>query len=488
MTIAQATVSVRQKLDQLTARIRAAAGHFSFTPRDTSTEEGRAEERRRRIALGVAASLFARFLTSCIALLSVPLTISYLGAERYGLWLTVSSVIAMMNFADLGIGNGLLTEVSRAQGEQDDKRIRLLSSSAFFSLSAIALVLGGLGAWLIPTLDWVALFGITSPEASTEALPVVATLVVLFILGIPASVAERVQIGTQATYVATAWNAAGSLVSLLGLLVVTHLELGLVALVVCLSGAPTFARVINSVWFFWGPGKAYRPSFSNVSVSDAQRLVRMGALFAIIQASASFAFLSDNLVLANTIGAAEVPELAIPAQMFSFLVMAVALMATSMWPAYGEAAARGDMAWVRNTLRRTIRVTLLFTCGAGCLLVLGGNTLIRLWTRGAVETGFDVLIPIAVSTVLTAWGTSIAAFLNGTGKLRAQTLCSVFMAPIAFGLKWIFAERWGIPGIPWATVIAYFFLTVVPLSLVLRTPATSPPSLRTSKESKSGLL
>jgi O-antigen/teichoic acid export membrane protein len=428
------------------------------------------------MVLGVAASLIARLLTSCVALLSVPLTISYLGAERYGLWLTVSSVIAMMSFADLGIGNGLLTEVSRAQGEQEDGRIRSLSSSAFFSLSAIALVLGGLGAWLIPTLDWASLFGTTSPAARAEALPVTVTLAVLFILGVPASVAERVQMGTQATYIATAWNAAGSLVSLLGLLVVTQLELGLVALVVCLSGAPTFARVVNSLWFFYGPGKAYRPSLSSMSVPDAQRLVRTGTLFVILQVSASFAFLSDNLVLANTIGAAGVPELAIPTQMFSFLIMPVAMMATTMWPAYGEAAARGDTEWVRNALRRAIRVTLLFACGGGSILVLGGDTLICLWTRGQVETGLDVLIPVALSTVLMAWGTSVAGYLNGTGKLRAQTLCAVIMAPTAFGLKWILAERWGVAGIPWATVIAYFLLTFVPLSLVLRIPITSSRS------------
>ncbi len=48
----------------------------------------------------------SRLLAAALAIVTVPLTIGYLGSERYGLWITISSVVAMINFADLGIGNG----------------------------------------------------------------------------------------------------------------------------------------------------------------------------------------------------------------------------------------------------------------------------------------------------------------------------------------------------------------------------------------------
>ena len=51
------------------------------------------------------------------SLVSVPLTYRYLGAERYGIWMVLISIIAAMGFADLGIGNGLMNAVSEDYGK-----------------------------------------------------------------------------------------------------------------------------------------------------------------------------------------------------------------------------------------------------------------------------------------------------------------------------------------------------------------------------------
>ena len=72
-------------------------------PYDVSTPGGRAQERHRRIALTALASAAARGIGVATSLISVPLTLHYLGVERYGLWMTISSVIAMLGFADLGL-------------------------------------------------------------------------------------------------------------------------------------------------------------------------------------------------------------------------------------------------------------------------------------------------------------------------------------------------------------------------------------------------
>ena len=52
------------------------------------------------------ASVIAKAIALLTGLVSVPLTFRYLGAERYGIWMVLVSIIAAMGFADLGIGNG----------------------------------------------------------------------------------------------------------------------------------------------------------------------------------------------------------------------------------------------------------------------------------------------------------------------------------------------------------------------------------------------
>ena len=55
-----------------------------------------------------------------ISLLYVPLLLNYLTQEKYGIWLTLTSIIGWFSFFDIGLGNGMrnkLTE-SNAVGDQ----------------------------------------------------------------------------------------------------------------------------------------------------------------------------------------------------------------------------------------------------------------------------------------------------------------------------------------------------------------------------------
>ena len=86
---------------------------------DTSTEGGRSKERLRRILLTSISTIGTRVITAIVGIISVPMTLHYLGAERYGLWMAISSFIAMLTFADLGVGNGLFNAVAESYGIDD---------------------------------------------------------------------------------------------------------------------------------------------------------------------------------------------------------------------------------------------------------------------------------------------------------------------------------------------------------------------------------
>ena len=62
-------------------------------------------------------------LSSGLALISLPLAVRYLGAERYGVWATVTTTAVWINLLDLGIANTLTNHISRAYA-LDDKAIR----------------------------------------------------------------------------------------------------------------------------------------------------------------------------------------------------------------------------------------------------------------------------------------------------------------------------------------------------------------------------
>ena len=65
-----------------------------------------------RAVITATSSVAAKGLTGVISLLSIPLTLGYLGADRFGLWMTIASLQAIFAFADFGLGNGVLNTVA----------------------------------------------------------------------------------------------------------------------------------------------------------------------------------------------------------------------------------------------------------------------------------------------------------------------------------------------------------------------------------------
>src|ERR1035437_6293311 len=179
-------------------------------PFDTTTLQGRSDERYRRIAWATALSTVARFVGIGTSFISVPLVVGYLGSERYGMWLTMSSLVAALGPLDLGIGLGLLTAVSDAYGRADREAPRRAISSAAVMLTmiaALAVVVFGAVYFLIP---WAHLFNVATPTAVAEAGPASAVLFGAFALGLPLSITGQIQLAHQSSYISSAWAIAGN--------------------------------------------------------------------------------------------------------------------------------------------------------------------------------------------------------------------------------------------------------------------------------------
>ena len=69
----------------------------------TKSSTNRGVERYRRAGITASSSFVAKALNILISFLSVPLTIHYLGSERYGVWLTISSLLTWMALTDFGL-------------------------------------------------------------------------------------------------------------------------------------------------------------------------------------------------------------------------------------------------------------------------------------------------------------------------------------------------------------------------------------------------
>ena len=449
-------------LHSLWKRLKQSASIVRLKPFDTSSREGRSRERYRRIALTSLSSTSVNGISFLAKLVVVPLTLGYLGTERYGLWVTISSLTAMLALADLGMGNGLLNAISEANGKDDREAARKYVSSAFFMLSGIAVSLAVLFAVIHPWVPWTRVFNVSSSQAVAEAGPAVAVFAGCFLAGIPLSVARQTQIGYQEGVATNLWTVLGTLFGLGGVLLAIHMEAGLPWLVLAIAGAPTLALFLNSVALFKHRRPWLRPRLKNTRISTAKRISQTGLLFFVLQVAVVIVFYSDNIVVAQIFGADEVTQYAVPWQLFMIPPLFLSLALTPLWPAYGEAIARGDVVWVRTTLYRSFAVALLITVPAATFLVAFGTQVIHLWAGPEVTPSFLLLLGLGLWAVIRGIGAPIAMLFNGANALKFQVVTASLMAIANLATSITLAYLIGLPGVILGTVITALLFDLIP--------------------------
>jgi O-antigen/teichoic acid export membrane protein len=447
------------------SRFMQTARYVRLKPFDVSTPQGRSAERHRRLALSALAFMSGKALQVAITLISVPLTLHYLGPERYGLWMTITSVIAMLAFTDLGLGNGAMNAIAEAEGRDDRALAARVVTSGVMMLTMVALILGIIFAASYPFASWPRLFNVTSDIAMREVGPAVAAFVGCFLLGLPFNLVSRILSGYQEGFATAMWTGLGTLLSLVALLIVIKVQAGLVWLVLAMSGTPVLVWAVCSIYVYFIQRPWLRPRIMHFSIATARQLLRVGSLFFILQIAVTLGFFSANMVTTQVLGAARVAEYNIPQRLFGLSYMMLTMLMGGLWPAYREAHARGDIEWIKRTLRRSMMTTIALIVPASLVLLVFHRPIIHLWIGRSADSMMPSLWLVAgfaIWNVLSTCGMTLSMFLNGLHIVRFQMWTSIPMAVSNLLLSIVLAKVWGLPGVIWGAVIAYVIFTVIP--------------------------
>ena len=446
-------------------QIRRLRSLFQLHPFDTSTAGGRSKERLRRAALTTISAGAARVIGLSASLISVPLTFRYLGAESYGIWMVLISIITMMGFADLGIGNGLMNAVSEAYGKDDRQLAKEYVTSAFVLMLGIATILAVAGAAGYPFVPWIRLFNVTSGAVAAEGARAFLVLFYWFVLSIPLGVVTRAQAGLQQGYIPQIVASLGSIVSLLALLLVISLH-GSLTLLVFASTFGTIAATVLNGWFLFREHPWLLPSLHAYRRSSANKILKLGLLFFVLQFTFAIGFTSDNIVIAQVMGAAAVAAYAVPQKLFSVVTLGVGMAIAPLWPAYGEAIARGDVEWVRRIFLGSLWLTLVITVPLGTLLALAGPWILRVAVGKSLHAPMSLLVVLAVWGVVNAVSTVMSMLLNGAGVLKVQAIMAVFATFCNLALSIFLTRQLGVMGVCLGSIVTQL-LIMFPTDFVL---------------------
>jgi O-antigen/teichoic acid export membrane protein len=423
------------------------------------SDEDHGRQRLRAARRGGLTSLGGRAVSLAAGFATLPLALDGLGRRDFGVFLAVSSAVTLLGFTNLGIGQGLVATVARAQAREDTAEIQRLVSTAMALLTAVALA--GVAVVLVAFSSAQALSA-TEPASWLTAAALAAVLV---LLGLPLTVAASVRLGLQESAASNAWTSLTGVFQLAGVTVAWLLDAGLVGFVCAFVGAGLVAGAGDSVMTLMARREWLRPRRSAVRRSLLSPLLRTGSLFFVLALAGTVAFNVDTLIVAAVLGPEAAAQYGVAFKLFTTAPLLAGLFLTPLWPAYSDAAARGDEQWTRRVLTRSLLASIAFNLACALALLALTRELLRLWLGTDLGVPTGLLLALACHAVVIGASTPLAMYLNGVGVVRFQVVIAVVMAVVNLPLSIVLAQRIGVAGPAWGTVVAQLLAVLLPCAV-----------------------
>ncbi|MEJ8801477.1 lipopolysaccharide biosynthesis protein [Pontibacter sp. H249] len=379
----------------------------------------------------ILASFVIRACSIGISILLVPLTIDYVNPTKYGIWLTLSSIIGWFSFFDIGLTQGLRNKFAEAKAKGDDETAQVYVSTTFAILSVIFT-----SVWLLflianKFVNWPELLNMPQSmgsEISTLSVVIFTYFCLHFVLGIISTIITADQQPAKSSFI----EVLGQFLSLLVIFILVRLSEGsLVHLALALCAAPLAVLVGANLYFFRGTYKKYRPAISKIKWSYGRGLFSLGLVFFVIQVAGIVQYQSANFIIARNFSSLDVTSYNIVYRYFGILNMVFAIFLNPFWSASTEAFLKNDIKWIKTGIQKYNLLNVLLVC-VGVVMLLYSEKIYTLWLgKGTVNIAFTLSIWGFLYFNVSMFGGKYVSFLNGINALRIQFLASL-ISPVIY--------------------------------------------------------
>jgi O-antigen/teichoic acid export membrane protein len=395
-----------------------------------------------------------------ISLLLVPLTLNYLDKERYGLWLTLSSIIGWFSLFDIGLGNGFRNKFAEAIAQKDDALAKTYVSTTFVLLSAIIGCVLIIFFSLNSFLDWGKILN-TGVETRYTLSLLALIIFTFFALQFVLKLTTSIFLADQKSSLVDLIGVSGSLLSLIIIIILMRIgERSILYLGLTLSACPVLVLIISWFFIFWGKYSKYKPSLRYVDFKQSKKLIGLGFLFFIPQVCSLIVFSTSNIIITQIFSPADVAIYNIAFKYFSLITMFFQIIVNPFWSAFTEAYIKQDFIWIKQVIRKLV-IIWSFSCIGLILMILLSNIVYRLWVGGQIIVPASVSITLAIYICISNWNCIFTTFNNGASKMFLQVWLSTIAGIIFVPLAVVLSKNIGLVGIPLAMGLSIIHGSIV---------------------------
>ncbi|MHC1775940.1 MAG: lipopolysaccharide biosynthesis protein [Lentimicrobium sp.] len=401
-------------------------------------------------------SIGTKGVSIIIGFFYIPLLVNYLGTSEYGIWITLSSILAWVNYFDIGLGNGLRNRFAESLAKGNHLLAKVYVSTTYAGLSVIFGAFFLIFLLINPFLSWHDI--LNAPTRLEHELNILVKITFgFFLLRFTLKLISVIIAADQRNAISNIFDPLANIISLAVILVLMkYTESSLINLGIVLGASPVIVLTIASIYFYNKDYKAYKPDIRFVKRKYFKDLTGLGVKFFIIQITVVVIMSTNNLIITQVVGPEAVASYNIAYKYLGLVLMLFTIISNTYWSAYTEAYVKKDFAWIR-------RVTLNLIKGWSgilvvlCILLYFANDFYPFWIRKDIEIPFILSAMTALFFAVYIWYTIFIYFINGTGKITLQLYISVAVAIMNIPISIFFATYFdmGAAGVILGSCVTY---------------------------------
>ncbi len=375
----------------------------------------------------------------------VPLFLAHWSVGVYGEWLVLSSLANYLSTLDLGMnsaaGNALLA--SHVRGDiQEFMRCQRSALAFYLTLAALATVLTGLVAWLLPLARWTHLARTPSTEAAWVVWLLALQVVWMLPVGFVCNLYRTVGSPAKTVAVTNVKNVA--------VLLVTAVALLLGAGMAGLALAQLVPVAVLALFLFADIRRRYpslMPGLRGAEWGAVKGLLGPSALFAMITAGLAISQQGSVLVV-SALGGVAVTIFVTTRTLANMAMQVVNILKNAAWPDLTILHAQQDWARLRRTNRMLVIVSGTLCIAISAALWFEGPSVVDVWTHHAVRVPPPFFRLMLLYLVMqTAWMSS-SALLIATNRHHTVAWAYLVSSVLGVSLAAIGVRHFGLAAAP----------------------------------------
>lgn len=391
------------------------------------------------IKKNIAYIFVLKIISSLIGFLLIPLTINYVSPAKYGVWLTLLSIVGWFSMLDFGLGMGFRNKFAEALAKKDYEKGRIYLSTTMAIITPTIVIFFVIFIFINSYLNWGSILNATQIEH--DELNITVILVFLFFcLRFIFGVISVVLVSDQKPALSNLLETVSSLIILAIIFILTKtVKESLILLSLTISAIPVVIAIIASIYFFSKDYKYLIPSFKYIKINEIKELFTLGVRFFIIQISVVFTLSLNNLLFSQFFNPEAVTEYNIVYKYLGIPTLLMTIIITPIWAATTEAFTKNDFEWVKNSMRKYLIVFSLILCFIFAQVIFS-SIFYKIWIGNQINISFSMTITVAIYILFFSWNTLFNTFIFGTGKISLLFILTMIGAIIYFPLVLFFIK------------------------------------------------